>query len=146
MRGRPEEPQKNLLTVRRVLAVPNRFVGNLYRRQWRTTRTPENTKTTRSTLFISIRESMAAFYPFRSVGVYTDEFPFALQRLGSTNFVTVPIEKSFQVFNVRFQFFHWSRYLSLNSLCPCEISRGRVFSPCPCPRLIYFFFLFKHCV
>jgi len=44
---------------------------------------------------------MTAFYPYRAVGVFTDEHPFALQRLGTTNFATVPIEKSFQIFNVR---------------------------------------------
>jgi hypothetical protein len=68
---------------------------------------------------------MSAFYPFRSVGIYTDEYPFALQRLGTTTFVTVPVGKSFQIFNV---LYYSGKNLSfgfpLDDLRQREISRG----------------------
>jgi U3 small nucleolar RNA-associated protein 21 len=39
------------------------------------------------------------FHPFRSIGLYCDKTPFALQRQGNVHFAAVPTEKSFQLYN-----------------------------------------------
>ena len=47
---------------------------------------------------------MGIFESYRAIGYITSNVPFAVQRLGTETFVTVSVEKAWQIYNVSFVF------------------------------------------